>query len=357
MSKKSKQPQDPSLVLDERHEEILRSVIQGHILSGEPMGSKSVSEGARLNLSPASIRNVMAELEERGLLTQPHTSAGRVPTSRAYRLYVDRMIRTPRVAAAQAEAIDRALKNSRGEIPELLGAASRQLSKFSNQVGVVLAPEFSRIVLEHMEFVRLDSRRVVAVVIGRSGVVHNRILEVDETPDQSELDRVGRYLSVEFGGQTLPEIRETLARRITEDRAAYDRFIASGLELGRRTLEADSGNAEVFVEGASNLLVVPEFQDPETGKALLQALERKRALLDLLGRVLSGEGVQVVIGEEQPSSDLRQCSLVAATYGSGDRVMGTLGIVGPTRMEYARAIALVDYLAKVLSRFFSRPGN
>jgi heat-inducible transcriptional repressor len=174
------------------------------------------------------------------------------------------------------------------------------------------------------------------------------------TSRSSELDRIGRLLTEEFCGRTLPRIRALLERRLREERAAYDRFVARSLELGRRTLEAEEARAEVFVDGASNLVYSPEFADPGKSRTLLQALESKRTLIDLLGRVLDGRGVQIVIGDEQPSPDLAGCSLVATTYGSGDRVVGKLGVVGPARMEYAQAIALVDHLGRLLDGIFSK---
>lgn len=336
--------------LDERQAEVLRSIIRAHILSGEPVGSRTVARGARLRLSPASIRAVMAELEERGLLARTHSSSGRLPTDPAYRLYVDHMIRRPQVAPAQAQAIDHALRGSRGEVAELLGQASRQLSHFSNRVGLVLAPELSRVIVEHLEFVRLHERRVVAILVARSGLVHNRILDLERAPAQEELDRIGKFLSVEFGGLTLPQMREALRRRLNEERAVYDRLVAASLDLGRRALEAEESGAEVFIEGASNLLSLPEFSDVDLVRPLFRALEEKRLLIDLLGRVLEGDGVQVVIGDEDELCGLARCSLVASRYGSADQPMGTVGIVGPTRMEYARAIALVEYLAGLLTR-------
>lgn len=345
------------MALDPREAQILKSIIREHILTGEPIGSAAVSRETRLDLSPASIRHVMAALAERGLLSQPHTSAGRVPTSRAYRLYVDQMIQRPRVALAQAQEIDRALLRSSTEIDELLAEASRQLSRCSHQLGIVLAPELRRLVVERLEFVQLGAQRVVAILVGRGGVVNNRILELPQPLDQNELDRIGRHLTQEFGGRTLPEIRSMLWHRMGQERAAYDRLVATSLELGQRALEAEVVEAGVFVDGASNLFSSPEFNHPEKFRSLLKALEEKKVLVDLLSRVLEGEGVQVVIGEENPSADLAQCSLVASAYRSGGRVMGTVGIVGPTRMEYARAMALVDYLAQVLSHFFSSPGN
>lgn len=343
--------------LDPRQLEILRSVIRAHILSGEPVGSKSLSKGGGLDLSPATIRNVMSELEERGFLEQPHASAGRLPTDRAWRLWVDRLMAPGRVAAEDAIRIDEALARARGEIPELLSETCRQLSRFSHHVGVVLAPEMRRIVIEHLEFVRLEGPRVVAILVDRTGVVHNRILEVEDPLDQRELDRIGREITSQFGGLTLPEMRDALRARIEEAREAYDRILAQGLELGRRAVEEEPGGGDLLVEGASNLLEAPEFGDVSRARELLRALEERGRLHDLLGRVLEGEGLQVVIGGEHGRVELSHVSVVASPYRAGSRVLGTVGIVGPTRMEYARAIALVDHLARVLSRLLSGPEN
>jgi heat-inducible transcriptional repressor len=348
---------DLGTLLDARQEAVLRSVIRAHVATGEPVGSQTVTRASKIDLSPASIRNIMAELEERGLLSQPHTSAGRIPTDQAYRFFVDHLISRHRVAAGDAQAIDAALARNRGELADLLEEASRQLSLFSNQVGLVMAPKLRRIIVEHLEFVRLDAHRIVAILVGRSGVVHNRILDVQDSIDQSELDRIGRYLSEEFGGRTLPEMRELLHLRMTEERAKYDELMSRGLDLGRRTVEAGELEAGLFIEGASNLLGFPEFSDLEVVRSLFRTLEEKKTLIDLLSRVLEDTGVQVVIGEENPSPDLAGCSLVASSYGIGNRVIGTLGIVGPTRMEYARAIALVDYLARLLTRLLSSSEN
>ncbi len=347
----------PEFELDRREREILKSVIEEHILTGDPVGSRTLARAKGLDLSPATIRNVMSDLEERGLLEQPHPSAGRVPTDIAYRFFVNRLMRPPRMVPSQAMAIDEALVRTRGEISELLAEASRQLSRFSRNVGVVLAPELRRILVEQIEFVHLDAQRVVAIVVDRSGVVHNRILDVAEPLEQEELDRIGRYLSEQFGGFTLPRMREAVLQRMSEETAACDRILARSLELGRRAVEVDSSAGDVFIEGTSNLLGSPDFANVQRMRALFRTLEEKSRLVDLLSRIIEGEGVQVVIGRENPVSDLADCSVVASTYHSGDRVMGTVGIVGPTRMEYARTIALVEHLAKVLSRLLSSAGS
>lgn len=345
----------PSVDLDLREIEILKSVIEAHVFTGEPVGSRALQRGAGLDLSPATIRNVMSDLESRGLLVQPHASAGRVPTDLAYRLFVDHLMGRAKMTASETHAIDEALQLRRGEIPELLNEVARQLSSVSQHVGVVLTPEMRRIVVEHLEFVRLDARRVVAILVDRAGVVHNRILEVAESFEQAELDAMGRELSRRFSGLTLPAIREAIAHEMTEEHAAYDRLRARLLALSHDALQVAEAGQDVLVEGASNLIGSPEFADLERTKELLRTLEQKGRLVGLLESVLQGGGVQVVIGRENPVSGLTDLSVVATTYGAGDRVLGTLGIVGPTRMEYARTIALVDHLARVLTRFLSNP--
>jgi heat-inducible transcriptional repressor len=347
----------PDSELDPRHAKVLREVVRQHIQTGEAIGSATIARATTIGLSPASIRHVMSELEELGLLSQPHTSAGRVPTDQAFRVYVDQMIRKPRMGAAQAQAIERALTESSREVDDLLGEASRQLSLFSNQVGLVLAPDLERMIVDQLEFVRIDRGRVMAILVTRSGVVHSRILQVGDPPEVAELERIGRYLTEEFGGRTLPQMRDMLARRLREERATYDRMMSRSLELGQKAVDFDESDAEVFVEGASNLLNLPEFSDLDLARALFRTLEDKRTLIDLLSRLLEEPGVRVVIGEENALSDLNRCSMVVSTYRSGERVMGTVGIVGPIRMPYGRVMALVDHLSHVLSRLLSSSEN
>jgi heat-inducible transcriptional repressor len=299
----------------------------------------------------------MAELESLGLLNQPHTSAGRIPTDRAYRVYVDRLIHKPRVSAEHALAIEAALASTGGQIEGLLGQASRQLSLFSDQVGLVLAPALQRLIVDQIEFVRLDSGRVMAVLVARSGVIHNRVIHVDEPIEPMELERIGRYISGEFGGRTLTAMREMLEERLGQERAAYDRLMARTLELGRKAVDSDASESELFVEGTSNLLKKRDLADLALLQSLFRTLEDKRTVIDLLGRLIESRGVRVLIGEENPLSDLNRCSLVASTYRADDRVMGTVGIVGPIRMPYGRAMALVDHLSIVLTRLFSGPEN
>jgi len=340
---------DEDFDLGPREREILKALILAHVSTGEPVGSKTVAVTAREVGSAATVRAAMGVLEDKGLLVQPHTSAGRVPTDAAYRLYVDRLMGRPRMAATSATAIDAALERVRGELDDLLVEASRLLSRHSAQVGIAVAPELRRIVVERIEFARLAGRRVMAILVGRSGVVHHRMLELDEPVDQDELDRVSRMLNEQFGGMTLPTMREALLHGMAEERARLDRMFARSLELGRRAVEVEDGDADVFVEGTANLIDQPEFADLGRMRALLSALERKERLVRLLGSVLESRGVQVLLGSEAPGTLPDGLSVVASRYRAGARVMGAVAVVGPTRMPYARTVALVDHLARRLT--------
>ncbi len=342
--------------LTARQEAVLASVVGEHVGSGEPVSSGRVMETSRLDLSSASIRGIMVELERLGLLVQPHTSAGRVPTDQAYRLLVDPMMRHPtRVPQSQAQSIDDALSQSDGNLASLLGAATRQLSNLSHQVGLVLAPDLSRLIVDRLEFVRLDERRVLALLIARGGAVQQRVIAAPEEPiDSAGLERCSRYLSDTFGGRTLPEMQALLRERLSEERAAFDALVRQSLALCAEAVRPSAAaTGEVFVDGAANLLDSPEFADPEAIRSLVKTLEEKQVLIELLGRLLEGEGVQVLIGDENPLDDLTHCTVVASSYGAGGQKMGTLGIVGPVRMPYARVISLVDYLARAVSDHLS----
>lgn len=342
--------------LNDRQRAVLRRLIAEHVRAGEPVASARLAQSPRLELSAASIRSVMAELEERGLLRQPHTSAGRVPTDAAYRLFVDELLgKPPRLSAAGAAGLEGALAG-RAEIPEMLEEASRQLSRLSKQVGLVLAPKPDAVVLDRLEFLRVDGRRVVAVLVGRSGWVEHRLLEVEAAPESDQLERIGRYLGENFGGRTLDEMRSRLIETAREERAALDSLARESLALGRAALDPRE-QVEIFVDGTSNLLGQPEFADLGALRTLFQTLEERELLIELLDRLARGRGVQVVIGSENPLADLENCSLVTATYGPGDRTLGTVGIVGPKRMHYGRAIALVGHLALVLGRLLETEEN
>jgi heat-inducible transcriptional repressor len=349
-------PADPmdDLDLDPRARDILRRVIASHILTGEPVGSRTIARMNREGLSPASVRNVMADLEEMGLLAQPHTSAGRVPTDKGYRFYVDTLLTAGRLPSRERALIDESLAGVAGELSEAMEVIPRLLSHLSSQVGYFVSPPIADAVLKHIEFIRIHERRVLAVFVDRSGVLSHRVLETREDYGQADLDRAGRYLVEEFSGRTLREIRARLVALMAEEKAAFDTLMKSAITLGVGYLEAEPGEHRLVLEGTTNLMRHPEFADVGTMRRLFETFAEKHRLVTLLDRCLEEGGVRVVIGSETDDPSLGNLSLVLSTYSLGAGSCGVLGILGPTRMEYARALALVDYISRLFSASLTR---
>ncbi|MFQ5894228.1 MAG: heat-inducible transcriptional repressor HrcA [Nitrospinota bacterium] len=342
--------------LGARDSEILRALISHHIRTAEPVGSRALSKYARLSLSAASIRNVMADLGERGYLSQPHTSAGRVPTDLGYRVYVDSLMETHQLTEAESWAIERAYAPPPVRPEDLLVLSSRLLSHLTNQAGLVLIPNLAQRLLRHMEFIAVGPRQVLALLVADRGLVHSRTLAVEEEIPQETLDRISRYLNEEFSGITLHEIRHRLVEGMGEDKLRFDALFYKAMDLSCRAFaEEESSSEEVYVEGASSVLDQPEFaEDVERMRAIFRTLEDKSRLVRILDRCMDSRGVLVVIGSENRSEDMEGLSLVAHNYSCGNRVLGSVGIVGPKRMEYPRMVALVAHTAGVLSQALSR---
>jgi heat-inducible transcriptional repressor len=343
--------------MDRRAREIFRAIVSTHLSTGEPVGSRTLSGLSREHLSPATIRNVMADLEEMGFLEQPHTSAGRVPTERGYRLYVDSMLQAPPLSHGDERAIREGLFGT-DDLPALLERASLLLSRLSRHLAIVVAPSLSQVVLRHVEFVVLDGKRVLAIFVSHTGALQSRVLQTEGDLGQEDLTRMGNFLSSVLSGRTLPAIRNELLRLMREEKAQYDRLLQRALELGARTFEdGPSTPAGVYVEGAANLLAQAGAQDLDGMRSLFRAFEDKHHIVALLNQCLEGEGVRVLIGSESGAPELRGMSLVAAQYGSDRSPRGALGVVGPLRMEYGRAITLVDCIARAFTDVLGSRSN
>lgn len=341
--------------LDNRGREILREIIRNFIHSGEPVGSRTISKIYPEGLSAASIRNIMADLEEMGYLMQPHTSAGRVPTDRGYRYYVDSLLTGIEVPRSDRERVAEAVR-SQGGLPEVLAELSRVISSITHQVGFVVSPDHTVAILKHIEFISLGSKRILAILVDRSGVIHNRVADTSEEMTQEELDKIGKYLVSEFQGKTLTEIREALLEKMKEEKARFDTLLARALALGTQFLRAqEEADQQVFVQGTSNILQQPDFSDMEEMRRIFETFEAKGKLVKILDEVAGSEGLRVVIGSEHPDPALAHLALVVSPYKVGDQPAGMLGVLGPTRMEYARAMALVGYISKLLSRILTVP--
>jgi heat-inducible transcriptional repressor len=340
--------------LSARAQEILRSVVTHYILTGEPVGSRTIAKMSLEGLSPASIRNVMADLEEMGYLTQPHTSAGRVPTDLGYRYYVDNLPPAGGMEPQDRALIDASLRAVGGEFSEAMEAVPRLLSRLTRQVAYLLAPPPSDAVLRYIEFVSLHPRRVLAVFVDGAEVVSHRILDTEDDYAQADLDRAGRYLVAEFAGKSLREIRRDLVQRMARDKEAFDTLLRNALTLGTRYLEAEEGERKLVVEGTANIIDHPELADVQTMRSLFATFEEKHRLVTLLDRYLDPSGVRVVIGSEAEDLTRGRMSLVGSPYRLGDGGTGWLGIMGPTRMEYDRAVALVSYVSRLFSTLLQR---
>lgn len=351
---------------DQRAELIFSAIISEHLVTGEPVGSKAVSErfANATGMSAATVRNVMSDLEELGLLEQPHTSAGRVPTDVGYRYYVDNLLGVLKLSDEDLGQIQKELGINDFEIPDtpekLMERTSHVLSALSQNVGIVVSPSLANDKLQHIEFVSLSDNRVLVVLVSAPNIVHNKIIRMNETVPQEELDRTARYLNVEFSGRSLAEIRSEILRLMHEDKTLFDKLLQTAMILCSQSIEDDeSVVGEVYIEGMPNILNRNDFGDIDRLRDLLKTMEEKSRLVKILNECISREnpskgGVQVVIGNENVSASMKDCTLITAPYSIGDgSTFGTLTVLGPTRIEYARMISIVGYVAKLLEKIIS----
>src|SRR5215471_3630552 len=342
---------------DDRKKEILGAIVRSHIATGSPIGSKSLTTRSSESLSSATIRNICAELEDEGYLTHPHTSAGRVPTDKGYRYYVDNLMVSGRVSRSDAIRINERLldEDSLASPERLMERTSRLLSQLSDNVGIVITPLVSREMLHHIEFVKLADLRILVITVSTARRVRNCVIKVDEEFSQDELNSTARYLIENFRNMTLDQIREELLNRMTEEKALYDKLLRNAVMLCSRSLQ-DGDEPDVFIEGASNIISKQDFSGADGLRALLKMFEQKGRIIKILNECIdSGRlgPVAVRIGSENRLADMRSCTVIASRcFYQG----GGIGVVGLTRMEYDRLISLVDYTAKVCERALSAGG-
>ena len=342
-------PSEPNI--DAREREILTAIVETFITTGEPVGSRTLARANREGLSPASIRNVMADLSEAGYLEQPHTSAGRVPTPEAYRYYVEQITGTARLAPQEESMISESLAGI-SDVQEFMERTSHVLSLISRNVGVAMATGGPKNALDHVYFSRLSDQKVLAVVVTRSGLVRDRILRLDLS--QSDLDLAARYINENFRGWTMEAMRAELGRRLEQERSEYDRMMHSIEQLYKQgALAADQGGQFVFVEGAANL--VTGEHDRERLQAMLKTLEEKEKVVQLLGAYLDvkQEAVRVVIGLDQTLPSMQNFVLIGAPARAGNDVMGSLAVIGPTRMDYQHTMTAVSYIARLFDKILN----
>jgi heat-inducible transcriptional repressor len=339
--------------LSERSRKVLYAVVQSYINYPDPVGSRLVTKRYSFGLSPATIRNIMADLEEMGFLLQPHTSAGRVPTDLGYRFFVDSLMEEG-ISYADIEVLQglyqklEALKN---DIDLLLTETTKNLSELSHYLGIAMSPLFDMTTLKRINLLKYKTDTIAVVLLTDEGLVKNKVIALDAEISQKDLNRIAGYLNTEFSGYTFDEIRLKLIREMSTDKTRCDTLISRAMKICQEALSFPFSG--LFVSGLSEVLELPDFADLKKIKELSKAIEDKHTIIKLLDRVADSEGVQVIIGTENSLTDLKKLSMVVSPCREGDKSAGVVGIIGPTRMNYAKAMYIVEHTAKLITKMLS----
>ena len=337
----------------DRSRRVLAALIREYIATGEPVPS-SVLASAALGVSSATVRNILARLEDEGYVQQPHTSAGRVPTDRGYRFYVDMLLESKRSSRAATAVEARLRQKSDAAVDSLLPHVTHVLSQASRSFGFAMRPAHETAVFDRVEFVPLSSTRVLVIIIARGGHVLQKAIDTDESFSADDLHQAAKYLNVEFSGLPLSRAREAVLERIREERFLYDALMARAMRLATFTFAGLTDDHSIYFEGAAALIEEARGLNVGALQALVQMIEEKQRLVSLLNEYIDGPGLTIVIGAEHQDPNLRPFSLIASTFDDGTTT-ATVGVIGPTRMRYPRAIAVVDGAAQAISRVLRNP--
>ncbi|MCD6326979.1 heat-inducible transcription repressor HrcA [bacterium] len=340
------------ITLDARKEEVLRSVVAHYANTGEPVSSRTASRITGLGLSAATIRNIMADLEDEGYICQTHISSGRLPTDKGYRYFVDYLMSCAKLSPAEQRSISEEYEAGSSEIEDVLRQTSELLSTFTRHTGIVSICDLSGTLCKHIDFIHVSGRRMLAVIVTENGMVTNKVVVLDEAISQEQLDKLSRFVNDRFRGLSLAQIREQVMSQMEDERRRFDKLQDLALMVSEKVFDGEA-EAEVFVGAKQNILELASPSDIERLRALFMALEEKKRLVTILNECLAG-GTKIFIGKEFDLDELSDYSLVARPYGTGERALGTVGIIGPTRMQYAKLIAIVDFTAKIINRLLSR---
>ena len=341
------------LHINERAQRLLKSLVEAYIRGGQPVGSKALLEESGLQVSSATVRNVMAELEEMGLVVSPHTSAGRIPTDLGLRFFVDSLLTIQPLSGQEVESMRRSLCPDQS-MPQLLNRTSSMLSGITRLAGLVMLPRREQRAFRHIEFLSLSDRRILVIWVINDHDVQNRIIHMERDYSADELNRMAAYLNLHFVGVELEGIRQRVIREMEQTKEKADRLMLAAIELARQAFAGEGEEADYVLEGEANLFSYAEIASMEKLHQLFDAFEQKREVLRLLEGVADAEGIQIFIGEESGYQVFDGCSLVASPYKVEDEVVGVLGVIGPSRMEYQRVIPIVDVTARLLSAALNR---
>ncbi|MBK7146997.1 MAG: heat-inducible transcriptional repressor HrcA [Xanthomonadales bacterium] len=340
--------------LDARARHLLRTLIAQYIRDGEPVGSRTLARQSGLDLSPATIRNVLSDLEEIGLIAAPHTSAGRIPTAQGYRLFVDSLLQLQAPRPDEMDALQREIPPG-ASTQDMLGRVSAVLSELTHFVGLVTVPKREQFAFRQIDFVQLGPNRVLVILVFTDNEVQNRVLDLPRAYAPGELEQLANYLNQNFSGMALDEIRRRIVAEMEAARDSIDRVLRSAIDLASASFQVESREAFV-VSGQTNLMGLSELASVDRLRELFEAFNRKREIAKLLDGCIHAEGVRLFIGDESGYAPLGGCSVVTAPYGADGRMLGVIGVIGPTRMDYDRVIPVVQTTARILSGTLKNAG-
>jgi heat-inducible transcriptional repressor len=339
-----------SIQMDERAQHLLKVLVGRYIREGSPVGSRTLSQDSGLDLSPATIRNIMADLEDLGFISSPHTSAGRIPTIKGYRFFVDTLVKFSPPTTRELIRLEDDIREAGGDPQALALSASNLLSTVTSLAGIVTVPRRARMALRQIEFLPLTDRRVLAIMVVNDREVQNKILDVQRDFTADELQQAANYLNEQFGGRDLLQVRRQIVQELRETRESMNALMLDAIEMAQKAFPEGAADIEYVLAGETNLMGLDELADVETLKSLFEAFSRRRDILHLLDQSLNSDGVQIFIGQESGYDVLDSCSIVSAPYAAEDDSVGVIGVIGPTRMAYERVIPIVDITAKLLGR-------
>ncbi|MCU7915181.1 MAG: heat-inducible transcriptional repressor HrcA [Candidatus Thiodiazotropha sp. (ex Gloverina cf. vestifex)] len=344
----SAKPPVSEAVVSERAQHFLKALIERYIREGQPVGSRTLAKDTGLDLSPATVRNVMADLEDLGLVSSPHTSAGRIPTITGFRMFIDSLLTVEDPREIEVTKIRTELLTGSSDAADLLASASRLLSGITHMAGVVTVPRHERTTFRQIEFLPLSEHSVLAILVTNAGEVHNRILHTHRDFDRAELDQAANFLNKSFAGQHMETVRDRVLKELNDTRESFDQGMTQALKMAGEVVGVSESKEDCLIAGQTNLMEFAELSSLEQLRKLFDAFTEKREILHLLDQFQHADGVQIFIGEESGYQLLNGCSVVTAPYQINENVVGMLGVIGPTRMDYQRVIPVVDVTAKIL---------
>lgn len=334
-------------LLNERSLQLLKTLVERYICDGQPVGSRVLSKGSELNLSPATIRNVMADLEDLGLVHSPHTSAGRIPTVSGYRMFVDSLLTYKPLESKELNKLQEGL-NADEDTGNVINSASRLLAELTQMAGIVTLPKRELVYLRHIEFLPLSNTRILVIFVTDEKEVHNKIIQTDKKFSAAELQQAANFINSTYSGRGLQSVREAVLKDLQEDQQRMNQGMIDAIQIAQLALDSNTNKEDYVLAGETNLMGFNELSNRDYLKKLFEAFSQKQAVIHLLDQCMKAEGVQIFIGEESGYQAFEQCSLVTSSYSVGNEVVGVLGVIGPTRMAYEKIIPFVDITAKLL---------